>query len=143
MTKLTYTAHAEPGQGMTLGARVEIVKGWNAIVKRGDVVVKHGNLYGSKAAALREATSEAARFRAYRQQHGEGLEDVWAKQQAVKQAERRRWRRIGEKDRQAYDLLQAIASDAALVTEWLPAQAIARLEKVRELVAYVETDTKP
>lgn len=140
MNKLTYTAHAEPGQGMTLGARVEIVKGWNAVVKRGDSTVHHGDLYRSQTGALAAARNKAAQMRAYRQEHGEGMEDVWKRKAAEREVARRRRQRISNKDAAMFELIQSMAADADLVREWLPDNALKRLDQARALIAYVETD---
>ena len=37
-----------------------------------------------------------------------------------------------------FELLQVLASDAELAREWLPVQALDRLDKVREIVVFVE-----
>lgn len=139
MSNMTYTASARPGQGITF-PDCKIVKGWVGEVKRGENNVTSGPLVKTKEAAMRWATSEAARYRAYRQQHGEGIEDAQKRKRAMRDAEQRRNSRIYKKSGEMYELIQAMASDAELVSEWLPPQAIARLAKVRELVAFAETD---
>jgi hypothetical protein len=140
MSNLTYIATARPGQAIAFPS-CDLIKGWVGEVKRGDVVVTSSGVARTKEGALRWATTEAARYRAYRQQHGEGIEDGQKRKAEAKRAEQRRANRIYKKRGEAFELLQALASDAELVSEWLPPQALARIAKVRELVAFVETDT--
>jgi hypothetical protein len=135
----TYSAHAEKGQGLTLSGHPQIVHGYNAIVKRGNTTVYHGNLYRTKGTALQVAQREAARYRAYRQEHGEGIEDVDARKRAEREAARKRRNRINHKDLEMYQLLLALASDCELVTDWLPTQAIGRLAQVKAIQRHVET----
>lgn len=141
MSKLTYTAHVEPGQGMTF-PDCKIVKGWTGRVKRGDKALTWSPLMRTKEAANQWATAKAKEYRAYRQQHGEGIEDAQARRDAAKKAERQRLGRMSDRSREMYELLTTLADDAELVKEWLPAQAIVRLDKVRTLAAFVETGVK-
>lgn len=97
-------------------------------------------MFGSAAAAMRWAVAECARFRKYRQEHGEGLEDLWDRQRSAKDAERRRHERLSRKRTATYEMLSLFLSDLELVKEWLPTQALARMETARGIVAFVETD---
>ena len=137
----TYTTHVEPGQGITF-PDCKIIKGFNGIVKRGAGTVSHGPLYTTKTNAQRWAVSEAARHRAYRQQNGEGLEDVAIRKAKAREAERRMISRRQNKARDMLDLLRPIIGDMDLVRDDLPQQAIARIEKARALIAFIDTDTQ-
>lgn len=139
MTKLTYSASTKPGQGVTF-PDCKIVKGFNGEVRRGDRLVRSSGLFGTQQAAARWATGEAARYRAYRQHNGEGIEDIADRKSAAKKAEHRRIERRRSKGGAIYELLTLMVSDAELVREWLPDQAVARIAKARELIAFVETD---
>lgn len=141
MSNLTYSAETKPGQGINL-SDLKMVKGWNGQVKRGDRVVCESGLFATKGGAERWAIDQAKRFRAYRQENGEGIEDVEDRKREAKHAAQRRHDRIRRKTAEMYELLTALAGDGELVREWLPAQALTRLEKVRELIAFVETDAK-
>lgn len=136
----TYSAHAEPGQGLSIGARVEIVKGWSGIVKLGTSTVHHGPLYGSQSAAMAYAKNKAAEYRAYRQKHGQGIEDAARAKAAARETERRMRGRASNKAQAMLDLLRPIVSDMDLVRDELPKQAIARIEAARAVIAYIDTD---
>lgn len=140
MTNLTYIASARPGQAIAFPS-CDLIKGWVGEVKRGEAAVTSSGVMRTKEGAMRWATSEAARYRAYRQQHHEGIEDAQKRRAEAKRVVQRRASRIHKRSAETYELLQALVSDAELVTEWLPAQALARIAKARELVAFVETDS--
>ena len=137
----TYTAHAEPGQGITFPS-CNIVKGFNGIVKRGDKTIHHGPLYTSKTSALTYAKNKAAEYKAFRAKHGEGIEDGWERKRLAREATRRMRVRLHQKDQAMLDLLRPIVSDMDLVRAELPVQAISRIEKARELIAFIDTDTQ-
>ena len=137
MSNLTYRAETQPGQGITLHD-LKMHKGFNGIVKRGDRVVRESGLFASQGAAERWATEEAKRYRDYRQDHGEGIEDRQDRERQAKKAERDRFDRMRRKTVQMYGLLHAFATDAELVREFLPDQALKRLEQLREIVIFVE-----
>lgn len=136
----TYSAHARKGQGISFSGKVDIHHGYWAEVHRNGKVIWTGNLFTTEKGALLVARRRAAEFRTYRQQHGEGQEDVWERQRAAKAAERRRRDRIEQKRNRMYELMQPLAEDLELVKDWLPKQALARLEQIRAIIAYVETD---
>ena len=140
MSKLTYTASTEPGQRMTLRARIEIVKGWNGIVKRDGKTVCHGPLYSTRHSADHWAVAKAKEYRDYRAKHGIGLEEIAERKIAVRRAEMRMRARINDKAMTMFDLLRPIVSDMDLVRDDLPAQALARIDAARALIAFVDTD---
>lgn len=135
----TYSAHTEPGQGITF-PDCKIVKGFAGIVKRGEGHITRSGLFGTKAAALRWATAKAKEHRDFRQANGEGIEDGVKRRALAKEAERRLRRRISDKAQAMFDLLRPIVSDMELVRAELPAQAITRIEKAAELIAFIDTD---
>lgn len=135
----TYSAHTEPGQGITF-PDCKIVKGFNGIVKLGNNTVHHGPLYGSQRAAMTYAKNKTAEYRTYRQKHGQGIEEVARAKALAREAERRMRGRASNKAMAMLDLLRPIVSDMDLVRDELPAQAIARIDAARALIAYVDSD---
>lgn len=138
MTKQTYSAHAQPGQGISFPS-CKIIKGFNGIVKCGGAEITRSGLYSNRTQAVRWAMDKAAEYRAYRSKHGEGIEEKWKRDDAAKRAERRRWGRIDQQARPMYELLQRWVEDADLVKDMLPTQALKRLDDARKIIALVET----
>lgn len=137
----TYRGEVQKGHGMTLGDTVDIVEGWRGVVKLGDRTVTWGNLMRSQSAAHAWAVKEAKRYRDYRQQNGEGIEEVHARKQQADRAASRRRGRMTDKRQDMYDLLVGFLSDLELIED-LPNQTAARIAKAKEVLAYIDTPNK-
>lgn len=135
-TRNAYRAETEPGMAMSM-SDLSIIKGVRGVVKIGSTTVSSSTTYKTKAQAMRWAVAEAKRFRDYRQQHGEGIEEVRDRKRKAEAAAVARRRRITERKAEMYDLLIAMASDLELASD-VPSQAHGRVAKVKEIVAYVE-----
>ena len=132
-----YRALTEPGMTISTSS-LRIINGVRGVVKLGTETVASSSTYPTKAQAMRWAVAEAKRFRTYRQQNGEGIEEVRARKRALEKAAGDRSRRLSEKRTELYDLVGAMASDLELLADDLPKQAAARAAKARALIEYID-----